>query len=552
MFSNMPLPGRNNNNPPPPPRPPARNNNQQPHPYSNHNHNHNHSGNYDDDDDNDNGNDNHNGSYNNYNNNNNNNNTIPLYDQAALQAARFAELSLGALANNQAPLALELSNASVMCLRNCIEEPGHELCLYDIARAYLLLGIFRSYRGDVVRYFKYRRVCMSHVARLRGVPHVDALVAAISFHDSWAYMIHNASEENIPDIDDVLPRPGGCGTGNATGPGSHSADIAGYDTNKNWIQGAPSIFLDNAAPAINRSLDALACAVRSCCDQANLQVEEMARQVGMDMPGSNSCAGGTATAQAVMANENELCSRNIVQSAQSLLNQHAGTSTAKTEKHGVRLMVLSMEAFLDGGDEDNTGGFTDKQVKNLLKVCEIILKNPHLLHAPGPLYHMVSNVAILLCHLLNGMHANCSASAGSSSESGGGVEGVLFDEVMDSFMAVRKLLNLHRKCLPVRLRCHGIPKPNVGPFRKTMSPEAPFVDLGETLMCASRGCQGFVLMGCSPCVAAERAMSAAKAHARDGDNLDEDEFQRELGDLGDDFNLDDDTLFNILSRIVQN
>ena len=35
------------------------------------------------------------------------------------------------------------------------------------------------------------------------------------------------------------------------------------------IQGAPPVFLNNEAPLRARSLDALACAVRTCCDQAN-------------------------------------------------------------------------------------------------------------------------------------------------------------------------------------------------------------------------------------------------------------------------------------------
>jgi hypothetical protein len=91
---------------------------------------------------------------------------LPTYDQSALQAARFSELALGALANGQTPLALELSNASVMCLRNCVEEPSHKSCMYDVARAYLLHGILRSFRGDMVRYFKYRRVCMTHILQL--------------------------------------------------------------------------------------------------------------------------------------------------------------------------------------------------------------------------------------------------------------------------------------------------------------------------------------------------------------------------------------------------
>ena len=64
------------------------------------------------------------------------------------------------------PLALELSNASVMSLRNCVEEPSHPSCMYDVARAYLLHGIFRSFRGDMVRYFKYRRVCLTHILQL--------------------------------------------------------------------------------------------------------------------------------------------------------------------------------------------------------------------------------------------------------------------------------------------------------------------------------------------------------------------------------------------------
>ena len=42
----------------------------------------------------------------------------------------------------------------------------------------------------------------------------------------------------------------------------------------------------------------------------------------------------------------------------------------------------------------------------------------------------------------------------------------------------------------------------------------PFIDLGETLLCPCRGCQGFVLMACSPCVAAERARSATAGSSR--------------------------------------
>lgn len=93
-------------------------------------------------------------------------NKFPTYDQSALRAARFSELALGALANEQVSLSMELSNASVFCLRDCVDKPAHTSCLYDVSRAYLLLGIFRSFRGDMTRYFKYRRVCMMHILKL--------------------------------------------------------------------------------------------------------------------------------------------------------------------------------------------------------------------------------------------------------------------------------------------------------------------------------------------------------------------------------------------------
>jgi hypothetical protein len=311
--------------------------------------------------------------------------------------------------------------------------------------------------------------------------------------------------------------------------------------------------LNNEANLANRSLDGLACAIRACCDHANSQFEQMAKEAGADIVGGGSC-GMSATTRAVMANENELCSRNIVISARTLLDQHKGATHEKSKKHGLEMVALAMDAFLENsGEQDGMGGFTDKQIKNFLTVCDTVIKNPLLLHAPGPVYHMTSNAAIMLCHLLNGMHANCGEGPNAAGKSGG-IEEVLFDEVLDSFMAVRKLLNGHRKALPVKLRCHGIPRPNIGPFKKS-DPEAPFVDLGETLMCACRGCQGFVLMGCSPCVAAERTAAASQAQYNSGGdsngNYNEEEFERELQDMGG-FDMGDDALLSILSRFVQN
>ena len=33
----------------------------------------------------------------------------------------------------------------------------------------------------------------------------NALLAAISLHDAWAYMMHNACEDNLPNIDGAFP-----------------------------------------------------------------------------------------------------------------------------------------------------------------------------------------------------------------------------------------------------------------------------------------------------------------------------------------------------------
>lgn len=440
---------------------------------------------------------------------------------------------------------------------------------------------------------------MTHILQLNDEPHVEALLAAISFHDAWAYLMHNAAEDVLPDIDESLPRVNNDGENGNNNPATSSATdgeieaeygcctapsaVAADPINQMWMQGSPPVFLNNEACPISRSLDAFACAIRTCCDQANTQFEDMAKESGMAMApegggGSNGHQQGmpsqvTATATAVMANENELCSRNIVLSAKTLLDQHWGSSNENVKKHGLVMVAASMSAFLEngadqGGDGDNGsggGGFTEDQIKNMMTACDIIIQHPLLLHSPGPIYHMASNGAILLCHLLNGIHANCGSNAdnnsnGSGSPHGSKVESILFDEVLDTFMAMRKVLNIHRKNLPVKLRCHGIPRPsNIGPFKKSASadPEAAFIDLGDTIMCLCRGCQGFVLMGCSPCVAAERSLKATQRAADESSDIQQqwheadNDFDRQIGEM-DDFNLDDDALLEVLSRIVQN
>lgn len=91
---------------------------------------------------------------------------IPGTHLAALSAARFAEVALGAIVHNEVALGMELCNAVVHCLRESVQEPVQPPYMFDVARSYFLLGVFRAFRGDMVRYFKYRRVCLTYVSKL--------------------------------------------------------------------------------------------------------------------------------------------------------------------------------------------------------------------------------------------------------------------------------------------------------------------------------------------------------------------------------------------------
>lgn len=474
--------------------------------------------------------------------------------QAALQASRFAEIALGALVHNEVALAKELCNATVHCLRECVKDPVQPQYVFEVGRVYFLLGAFRAFRGDMDRYFKYRRVALTHVAKIDKGNGSELLLAAMAYLDAWAYMMFNANESKLPNIDGLIPRVSRCGSGRAPtsqvelqfGFSCNSTSIATDPKNQMWIQGVPPVYLNNEAPLTARTLDALSCAIRSCCDQANTRFLQMSREAEPNVNLSEEFPESiieTPTSTAVLAHGDELCSRNMVISAFTLLQQHEATTGGSHRNEGLHLIISAMGAFLENGDE--SGGFSDSQIQSLLSVCNNAIENPLLLHHGGPTYHLVTNAAILLCHLLNGMHAQ-GALSGSKE-----MEAAVFEEVVDTFISVRKLLNIHRRKLPVKLRCHGIPRPSLN------GPEngQPFINLGDTLMCGCRGCQGFVLMACSPCVAAERARNALQQKelevVQESMGVEEAcELDQALHDLESEFDLDDDDLLNILSRII--
>lgn len=485
---------------------------------------------------------------------------IPGTHLAALSAARFAEVSLGAIVHNEISLAMELCNAVVHCLKESVQEPVQPPYMFEVARSYFLLAVFRSFRGDMERYFKYRRVCLTYVSKLEDTVNATTLIAAISFLDAWAYMIYNADDNKVPQIDNSIPPVERTQQSMMTtvvemeynvkcGPNF----IASDPRNQNWIQGAPPVFLNNEAPLRARSLDALACAVRTCCDQANgrfAAISKEAKANNMEEIPQKTII--TPTTTAVLAHENELCSRNMVLSAFTLLQQYETVTPNSHKNQGIHLILSAMDAFLDNGDEEDTGGFTDSQIQSLLTVSNTVIENPLLLYHAGPTYHMVSNAAVMLCHLLNSMYMMKGGAEGLRKEQrqGGGMEVAMFEEILDTYTAVRKLLVVHRRKLPMKLRCHSIPRPSlVLPDDRNQ-----FIDLGETLLCTCRGCQGFVLMACSPVVAAQKAQAAATKRsveaAREAEVDAADDVDKELDLLSRDFNQDDDALLGMLSQLI--
>jgi len=468
-------------------------------------------------------------------------NALPSFDWAALQAARFSELALGALVSNQISLALELSNATVYCLRQCVEEPVHPSCMFELARAYLLHGIFRSFRGDMLRYFKYRRVCMIHLTQLKAIKGTLTLLAAISIQDSWAYMMYNAGADYVPKIDgQIAPLPELATSVNDEEDPAPVRDISKIvrdPKNQVWIQGTPPIFVDNSAPSPTRALDALSCAIRSCCDKANVMIEDQLEEAAsVEGRSFTPKQFNSVTARAVLANESELCSRNIILSTEMLMKQEVNQSESNSFL-GIECLLKAMSVFLDEGSEH---GFSESQLDGLLKTLNAFIQFPSMLWHAGPSYHLFTNATIMVCHFLNGMHQKRHASP----EGLNAMENAMFEEFHDTFIAARKLLMAHRNKLPHRIRCHGIPRSN-----PTACKDEPIVDLNGALLCGCRGCQNFVLMGISPCVAAEREASGRLQRELELRNSNE-ELECKLDQMKDEYDLDDDHLLHVLSKII--
>jgi len=322
---------------------------------------------------------------------------------------------------------------------------------------------------------------------------VHTLYAAIAFHDSWAYLIHNSSEQNLPNINELFPP---IVVGEEQILKNHVGFTIAYEPrNQMWMQGSPQIYLNKNARPLSRILDALACIVRTCCDQDTMSKN---KESGVELIPS-------ATVTAVMENFEQLCPRNLIMSASDMLSQYESKSSTRFK--GLHLMISAFSAFISA-DPKNEGKYNASQVQSLLSVAVTIIEQPQLLYQCGPTYHAVSNCAILLAHMINGLHSR----GDDLNES----ERFLFGETIDTYCSLRKVLNMHYRRLPVRIRCHEIPHAK----RCSVPHFVDLIEVGAGAICSSKSCQSFIFSGCSPCVAQERSRRAESARSalRNGHN----------------------------------
>jgi hypothetical protein len=358
-------------------------------------------------------------------------------------------------------------------------------------------------------------------------------------------MVYNSREREIPNFNLSSPMMQNSMACNNEIDDPDTALIASDPKNKNWILGAPLIYLNNEAPLNARVLDAASCIIRICCDYANSRFAENTRtESTLDSNSDEICV--TPTVTAVMATEVEFCSRNVVLSSFSLMQQDEANKLGGGRNDGQHLIISGLDAFLEDAGCGSEIGFTDNQIESLFSVCNTVLENPFILHHAGPTYHMVTNASILLCHLLNRLYVM------KKKNQLGPIEATLFDEVFETLVSIRKMVVIHRGRLPGRLRCHELPRVPTG--RDNVNDgddDQPLIELDEIFLCSCRGCQEFVFLACSPCVATERARArdVADLSTNIGDN-EKGSIDRRSDDPNDvyidsEFDIDDDALLGM-------
>ncbi|KAL7537786.1 hypothetical protein ACHAXR_008077 [Thalassiosira sp. AJA248-18] len=518
---------------------------------------------------------------------------LPKFDVAALQAARFAELAMGALADttsscsnfngnnnsgdtaaatattkNNNLLLVALANASILCLRDCVEHPIHPSLMFDVARTYLFHAIFRSQLdNDMERYFKYRRVCLRTLAQLDccdidsyqrecasnirqnwllGYPGVETLMAATSFQDSLAYMINSASEGDLPNIDSEIPRVSpphdvdglmvSTDAEKKYGIGTSPSRVASNPINQMWIQGAPPVLINEDAPARSRILDALACAIRSSLDEAKSKqtkdpitqssrgrIISRKRKFLVDAEAKDK----SVTEWALEHHPEELSSVSLLATASHLLKtEEEASAPVPSILIGHRLLVSALNVTLNMDRETENSS----QLQASCHVLEGIVERPSLLFQGGPTYHIINNCAIFLAHKINTLYPESLKSAAALSQ---------FEAALNVYHGSRMVLEKHRNKLPHRLRCHEIPKPDIA---SAEDDAGPVIDFSQSLLCPSRNCLDCVTVGMTAAETAKRVASAT--------NEDKSHHGQTKSELEKEFDVNDRALLGVLSQII--
>ena len=374
-------------------------------------------------------------------------------------------------------------------------------------------------------------------------------------------MIHNASENNLPEINEEMPPVSlpnhseevkVSDTERKYGIISLPSHVASNPMNQMWIQGPPPVFIDQSGPPMSRAIDALACAIRSSLHEFEPKRSISQSSGGISRTRKNfgntlSISDGEAKDETTPKKADKLLweefsCRNLLAQASSLLQKYEDVSPSVCHTFsGHHLLISALDAVFNM-DRDDPGESNHSEIQNLLSVLKAIIERPILLFQGGPTYHITNNCAIFMAHFINKLHMD-----GIGQESAK----ALFDEVFDVYNGSRIVLNNHRCKLPHQLRCHEIPRPNI--FADAKKGEA-IIDLSKLSLCTSLKCQHCIMTGRSFEKVSKRAKMTARAKSVSEDTKSSasssSEFEGCTFESKEEFDVDDRALLAVLSRIV--
>ena len=283
-------------------------------------------------------------------------------------------------------------------------------------------------------------------------------MAAISFQDSLAYMLYNASKDDLPKIDvpkisipNDIKAPKTTNAENKYGINTSMSHVASNPINQMFIQGVPPILIIETAPSKSRALDALACVIRSSLDEAiSRQTKDpiqsskgriiSRKRKFLERQEDAEAKDKSVTERAVNHHPDDLSCENLLTKASRLFEQDSPTLPILFGGH--RLLVSALDVFLHSKKEP--------QFQKILDVLEKMLERPMLLSQGGPTFHLLNNCVICLARIINKFHADGLNDVFAKAQ---------FEVALNIYNASRVVLEKHRSKLPQRLRCHEIPRP---------------------------------------------------------------------------------------------